>query len=657
MIDLKRVLTSSQLPTVPVVAVRLLEASRNPRTDIQDVVKLVKTDPAITARILKSANSSAFGFKSPVTSIERAVPLLGTTVVTALTLSFSLVDASMTAGPLAEHYGEYWKQSIVQASAAEVFAEDRLPDRAADSFLAGLLLDLGRLALLKAVPNEYLPVLAEWQQKGRPLDEIETERLGVEHVGVGVELMRRWKLPDSLVAAMAFHHAPIEKLWVPAPDNAISTSENALKGVAAIAAAVGDLFCSTGKGSALERLRTLTGRLYGIAEPQLEQYLERTRSRIGKAGELFAVCFDGLSTSADLMAQASEQLAELAVREHVASTAVQAQFQVVERAKNELQSRNEELSRRAIRDALTGLYNRAFFAEALNTAIEAAARRATTVGLIFSDIDHFKRLNDTYGHPFGDQVLCGIAKIFSEVVRKGDIVARYGGEEFVVLAGESTESGLTKLSERLQQAIESAPFAFETKPVAVTVSIGAAIAIPPRKPDGVAQQLIATADEAMYESKRSGRNQVRLRSLIDGADRRLSNLINQKRFSRWLIQKQVSDLPSVSKALAQLNVGHPRIRALAQLLGFLTPAQVDHVRQQQEATGQRFGECAIACGFLSEDQLATLLAIQAEPPNLVATTLTTSGLLDKRHVDQLLLEYRASLNLADQAETAGCQVG
>ena len=123
MIDPKRIWSSAQLPTLPTVAMRLLELARDPETEFKDVIGVVKTDPAITAKILKAANSSFFGFKSPVTSIERAVPLLGTTVVTTLALSFSLVDAAMSSGPLAQHYTAYWKHSIVQAVAAEVLAE------------------------------------------------------------------------------------------------------------------------------------------------------------------------------------------------------------------------------------------------------------------------------------------------------------------------------------------------------------------------------------------------------------------------------------------------------------------------------------------------------------------------------------------------------
>jgi diguanylate cyclase (GGDEF)-like protein len=626
---------------------RLLELARNPETEFADVISVVKTDPAITAKILKAANSSFFGFKSPVTSIERAIPLLGTTVVTTLALSFSLVDAAMTSGPLTQHYTAYWKHSIVQAVAAEVLAERYAHGLSGDCFLTGLLLDLGRLAMLKTVSNEYLPVLAEWDEQGGSLKEREAAVLGIDHVRVGAQLMRDWRLPARLIAAVSLHHAPVSKLLAELNDESTVTER-----IVAVAATVGDYFCTAAKGPALERMEKLTAAFFGMSPTELEAYLQRTRERIDKAGDLFCVCFDGLGTSADLMADASEQLARVAVREHMASTQMEIQRQAAEDANHQLESRNLELQERATRDSLTGLYNRTFFAEALEAAIRAASRSATPIGVVFSDIDHFKRLNDTYGHPFGDEVLRAVSRIYSETLRKSDVVARYGGEEFVVLVHQPTEKGLEKLSERLRQSVESAAFWFEGKRVPVTISIGAAIVLPERDAGDLALCLVAAADEAMYESKQNGRNQCRVRSLIEADDRQLAQLVAQKRFSRWLVQNKVFDIQTMSRALLETPAERLRIGSLAQLLGFLTTAQIEEIRRRQQMSGSRFGRCAVALGHLTEDQLSVLLAIQAEPPNLLARTLTIMGLLDKPHADALLGQYRTTLSEVQTAATA-----
>jgi diguanylate cyclase (GGDEF)-like protein len=640
MIDPKKILSSSQLPTLPSVAMKLLELARDPETEFKDVIDVVKADPAITTKILKAANSSFFGFKSPVTSIERAVPLLGTTVVTTLALSFSLVDAAMASGPLAQHYTAYWKQSIVQAVAAEVLAEHYAKTLSSDCFLTGLLLDLGRLAILKTASQDYLPVLVDWESQGGSLPELERGRLGIDHVSIGAALMQQWKLPTKLIDAVLRHHLSAEHVLAE-----LGVDDTTGDRVIATAATVGDYFCTPDKRNALSRMEQFASAFFQMDRKAVEEYLAKTRERIDRAGHLFSVSFEGLGTSVDLMADASEQLAQVAVREHMASTRVEMQREAVEHEKQELATKNQELQERATRDALTNLYNRAFFAEALNAAIGGASRSAGLLAVLFSDIDHFKRINDTYGHQFGDQVLCAVSRIHTEALRRSDVVARYGGEEFVVLVHQPSEKGLEKLAGRLREAVEGYEFFFEGKRVPVTISIGAAVALPEREPGDLALRLVAAADEAMYESKNGGRNQYHVRSLIDGKDRHLAQLIAQKRFSRWLVQNGIFDIPTISRALLETSSERLRIGSLAQLLGLLTTHQIEEVRNKQRSTGERFGTCAVACGLISEDQLAVLLAIQAEPPNLLARTLTTLGLLEKNRADDLLSQYR--LFLAD----------
>jgi HD-like signal output (HDOD) protein/GGDEF domain-containing protein len=450
MVDPNKIWSSSQLPTLPTVAVRLLDLSRDPETEIRDVIDVIKSDPAISAKILKSTNSSFFGFKSQVTSIDRAVPLLGTTVVTSLALSFSLVEAAMTTGPLALLYNNYWKQSIVQACAAEILSKYSGKGLECEYFLAGLLADLGRLAMLKTIPRDYQPVLEAAHNEQGNLVEYESKMLGVNHVEVGTKLMENWKLPAALQQAVRLHHAPVEEIA-----EQESTGEFGLVRTVALAAAAGDYFCSSNKGQALDRLQKLSATFFDFCAQEVDEFLANSRSRMEQAGDLFSVKFDELGEPSELMAQASEQLAQLALREHVASTQATAQREVAERQKEELASRNVQLQKQALHDPLTLVYNRHFFDEALTTAVHASSRAAETLGIVFADIDKFKILNDTYGHPFGDQVLQRVATAYSETVRKSDIIARYGGEEFVVLVRQPTEKGLQKLAERVREHVEA----------------------------------------------------------------------------------------------------------------------------------------------------------------------------------------------------------
>jgi diguanylate cyclase (GGDEF)-like protein len=166
---------------------------------------------------------------------------------------------------------------------------------------------------------------------------------------------------------------------------------------------------------------------------------------------------------------------------------------------------HERINRLATTDGLTGLANHRTFQQAFKTMLQRARRQQTPLTLILCDVDHFKGVNDTYGHPFGDVVLREVAQALGRIVRDVDLAARYGGEEFALLLEDSDRKGSVKVAERARQAIEALKFECEGTTVPVTMSFGMAVfaedgeEIPP---------LIQHADAALYQAKRQGRNRV-----------------------------------------------------------------------------------------------------------------------------------------------------
>jgi diguanylate cyclase (GGDEF)-like protein len=227
---------------------------------------------------------------------------------------------------------------------------------------------------------------------------------------------------------------------------------------------------------------------------------------------MFQVQADQLPPSTELMAEANSQLGELAIRAQMESALAMQRQQAVEEEKKELQKQNESLQQQAFFDALTGVYNRKFFDEALMREINRCSRDRLPVGVVFADLDHFKNLNDNHGHRCGDLALHRVGQLMKGMLRNSDLVARYGGEEFVVLVHNPTEDGIMNLSERIRGAIEAERFSFGSQTICMTASIGAALATPDLGESGFADKLVETADQAMYESKRRGRNQVNIRS-------------------------------------------------------------------------------------------------------------------------------------------------
>ena len=647
-----RVWSSPHLPSLPAAAVRLLTVCSDPEVDLGEVVRLIRTDPAMSAKLLKAANSSYFGFRSEITGVERAVPLLGAATVRSLALSFSLSDDSVADGPLAEHYRAYWRQSVVQAAAAEVFGERLGPGAGGEMFLAGLLCDLGRLALLRAVPDEYLAVLEGPHARDEPaasLPAAERDAFGADHAEIGATLAGRWGLPDVLTRAIALHHADGDRLAAVHADGDGPGVAADLILCTAAAAAAAEYCCSETPGPALVRLRRLGERFFGLTGPSLTEAIEQVTARAALTADLLDADVSDIGPASDLMARANENLAEIAARSSAEAARSEAR-------RRELEQEHRQLQERSLRDRLTGLFNRAYFDETLAREVSHAGRSASTVGVLFADVDHFKQVNDAHGHGFGDEVLRGVAEAFRRVLRRSDVAARWGGEEFVVMIPQPSEGGLAAVAERLRAAVEQAEFTHGGRRVPITASFGAALAVPAADSDD-GDRLVRTADEAMYAAKRDGRNRVVVRSLLSPTERALQARILSRRLSRWLAGRGHLSVAQLGEALPDLDPHRTPVGALAERCGVLSPGDARRVAAQQFETGERFGEAAVRMGLMNEEVLAELLARQQENPRELADALIRRDLVPAGEMHRLLAEHAAEGPLAVTARDPADDVG
>ncbi len=176
--------------------------------------------------------------------------------------------------------------------------------------------------------------------------------------------------------------------------------------------------------------------------------------------------------------------------------------EALDAANETLRRKNEELERLSVTDGLTGLYNRRRLMEAVNDEARRSQRLKHTFALLMVDVDHFKKYNDSFGHPAGDGVLARVAGILREATREVDLVARYGGEEFLVMLPETGMPEAQDIAERIRARMAEENFPGRR----MTVSIG--VAEFPLHGD-TPEQVIASADEALYEAKREGRDKVR----------------------------------------------------------------------------------------------------------------------------------------------------
>ncbi|GEC80489.1 sensor domain-containing diguanylate cyclase [Lysinibacillus sphaericus] len=174
----------------------------------------------------------------------------------------------------------------------------------------------------------------------------------------------------------------------------------------------------------------------------------------------------------------------------------------IEHKQEELLSMNATLVEISITDKLTGLKNRRFFQEKLEEQLAMFRKSAIPFSLLILDIDHFKRVNDTFGHQVGDEVLAQLAQILDAQARPSDVVARYGGEEFVIILPDTSVDDCWTIAEQLRQTVEQAQW----QTGRITISIGIATATD----NDSDVTILKKADQALYTSKENGRNKVSL---------------------------------------------------------------------------------------------------------------------------------------------------
>ncbi len=241
---------------------------------------------------------------------------------------------------------------------------------------------------------------------------------------------------------------------------------------------------------------------------------------------------------------------------------MRASFGATQRGAEALDRARREAEHQARTDALTGVYNRRHLTEVMAAVLAGALHGAPGVAVLLLDIDHFKRINDTYGHAAGDAVLVAVARRIQTSVRKVDTVARFGGEEFCVLVdGVLDDDGLFEIAEGVRLRIEAQPVLVEGVDISVTTSIGGARAI-----EGLthADDLVDAADRALYAAKRRGRNQTRL-------------------YSEWRFEDLIAEDPEAVRIAEALSL----TASLREGVSSMHPMQVaDLAMRTAEALGQ-----------------------------------------------------------------------
>ncbi|MHC5113142.1 MAG: sensor domain-containing diguanylate cyclase [Planctomycetota bacterium] len=488
-ITVEDVLACPALPSLPAVAVKVLELTRDEKINLDTIAQVIQSDPALTAKILRTVNSTFYALPSPCRSVPRALGYLGMNTVKSLILGFSLVEFSGKTTPGFDEAG-FWKRCLYAAAGARRIARMSSKCDPEEAFAAGLMQDLGVLGLVAANGNDYGAVYASTNGDHQRLPAAERDAFGFDHAEIGAMMGERWRLPDELIAAIRHHH-----------DVDCSEYEHLVRSVA-LGSEVATAMTHAEPGESLGLVREHAEKWFGFCISDVNGMVQDISDDVSELSKQLEIDAGDPIDVNWLLSQA----VEATVNHQLA----------MEREANTLRRTNDELTKIAQTDGLTGVGNRKRFDEELASRYQQAEAFKGNLGLILIDADRFKLLNDTHGHQAGDEVLVELAARLNKAVRNIDVVCRYGGEEFAVLLPGASLKDTAAIAERLRVTVEGAAFDLGNVPgapadVKVTVSLGAAVYNGESARVFTTQGLLVkAADQALYVAKQGGRNCVRV---------------------------------------------------------------------------------------------------------------------------------------------------
>ena len=471
---MKRLQNCRTLPNVPVVVVQILNLANDlDNISATDLAQVVARDPVMSAKILKVANSVKYGIAHEVSTLEQAVSMLGLTETMNLALSFTLVRELRAKKGLNFDYKQYWKRSVMSAAAAVELGSLLKISLKGELFLVGIVHDIGMLALNEVVP-EYGRMSASSLNDHFALVEIERHNLKTDHANVGAWLLQRWGFPERLVSAVRNSHIR-------------ERNDNQLANSVALGSRIADIWINTKSIETLENATYIAEELFSIGHVQLDHLLAKT-------AEVFPEMVADLDMDAGddadinkLLDQSRSILAEINVR-------------MIRESRN--------LAAQAQHDTLTKLYNRTYLEQNFENQFALSIDTGQPLSVIFIDVDHFKDINDNYGHAGGDIVLIEIAKTIQTAIRNYDIAVRYGGDEFIALLANAPKDVALFVSERIRSLVAGQTFKIDkVTEIQVTVSVGYAT-LTPDSAIKTSAELLEAADKKLYAAKFSGRNRV-----------------------------------------------------------------------------------------------------------------------------------------------------
>lgn len=485
-----------RLPSPPAVALKILNAVQNDDNCFEKLANIIMADPALTARILKIANSSLYGLSKQVDSLSQATALIGTQTLKNIALSFVFVKKFHDVDVSGFDLNLFWRRSLSAAVAAEIISQ-KVGCKDTDIFVTALLKDIGVLILFLSDPAGYTEVIDNKRINGKNTCSAEKERFGFSHPEISSHLLESWNLSSSIYGPIYWHHNT-------KPADQYKESAQVLFYADKISSIYHGTKCNAKSAEVHDGLQDN----FQLSSEDIDKLIDLVGEKSCEVMDLFSIDPGNIKPFSLIIQEANEELQRLNLSYEQVVLELRQAKRNAETLAVGLKEANDKLRELAIRDELTGLYNHRYFQDQLENEIARVRRYKRPLSLLLLDLDFFKKVNDTHGHPAGDHVLKETGSTLLKLVRQSDTVARYGGEEFAIILPETAAASAKVLAQRVRRGIEQLKISYKKKAIPITVSIGLACTDMAEDDKMSRTEIISKSDQALYKAKHEGRNRV-----------------------------------------------------------------------------------------------------------------------------------------------------
>lgn len=491
------------LPSPPAIAVQILSTVQKEDFSLDDLEKIISADPALTSKMLRLANSSFYALPHEISNISRALAVLGTNVIKNIALSFVIAADLRNSEESYFDFDYFWRRSVTTAVAAELVFE-AIGQKDEDIFVTALLQDIGVLVLYLSQGTSYVDLIKKAaNDESLCLMMAERDFFQFDHQYFGALLLEDWGIPNSITEPIRYHHEPDR-----APNDILQKAS-----ILDVANLLSAIYSNKETAQNVRQLQEKLESFFSMDSDKTRELLDTVATQSIEILNIFEIDPGDIKPYSQMLQEANDELGKLNLSYEQLVLELKESKEKAENFATELRTANSKLEKLAFRDGLTNLYNHRYFQEILAKEIARVERYGHPIALLLFDIDNFKKVNDTYGHPAGDQVLINMAQAITKAVRPSDIIARYGGEEFAVILPETNFAGMKVFAERLRRCVAAVTTEVENHSIKVTISCGGAHYSPG---DTISPSLIiGAADRGLYMSKENGRNMVTSLQLSD----------------------------------------------------------------------------------------------------------------------------------------------